>query len=476
MSHEIEFRAGLCGIGLDVYWEQFPGLKSQLESYLDRVTARLVRPGAEVIPLGLIDTPQRAREAGRACRRADIDVLFLYVTTYALSNTVLPIVQRAGVPVIVLNLQPSAAIDYAAFNQLPDRRSMTGRWLAYCSACPVPEIANVFKRAGIVFNQVTGHLEDEQTWREIDEWLAAAQVRQVLAENRLGLLGHYYAGMLDVATDITQVSITFGSHIEMLEVDELSAIRSDFNEGEIRRRIADFHDAFDINPDCSPDELHRAARTSLALDAFVHRHQLNSLAYYYKGSGNEANEDTMSSIILGTSLLTARHIPVAGEYEVKNILAMKIMDAFGAGGSFTEYYAVDFADDLVLMGHDGPGHIAIAQGKTKVRPLEVYHGKVGCGLSVEMSVKHGPVSFLSVIEDQQHGFALLTAEGQCEPGPILEIGNTNSRYRFPIGARAFIERWNEHGPAHHCAVGVGHLASRLHKLARLLGIPSHQVC
>ena len=476
MSREIQLRAGLCGIGLEAYWEQFPGLKSQLEGYLDRVAARLMRPGVEIVPLGLIDTPQRAREAGHACRLADIDVLFLYVTTYALSNTVLPIVQRAGVPVIVLNLQPSAAIDYSAFTQLPDRRTMTGQWLAYCGACPVPEIANVLKRAGVPFHQVTGHLEDEQTWHEIDEWLAAAQVRQVLSENRLGLMGHYYSGMLDVATDITQVAITFGSHIELLEVDELSAIRSQFGEAEIESRVAGFCDAFEIRPDCSPDELRRAARTSLALDVFAHRHQLNSLTYYYKGSGNDANEDTMSSIILGTSLLTARHIPVAGEYEVKNVLAMKIMDALGAGGSFTEYYAIDFADEIVLMGHDGPGHIAIAQGKTKVRPLEVYHGKVGRGLSVEMSVKHGPVTLLSIIEDKDHGFALLAAEGRSEAGPVLEIGNTNSRYRFSIGARAFVERWNEHGPAHHCAVGIGHVASVLARLAKLLGIPYHQVC
>jgi L-arabinose isomerase len=467
---------GLCGIGLDAYWPQFTGLKECLEGYVAQVGARFSRPGVEVVNLGLIDSAERSHEAGHQCRREDIDVLFLYVTTYALSNTVLPLVQRAGVPVVVLNLQPEAAIDYQTFNRLEDRTAMTGHWLAYCSACPVPEIANVMMRARIPFHQVTGVLNDEETWREIEEWLAAAQVRATLASTRLGLMGHYYSGMLDIMTDVTLVSIVFGTHVEIVEVDELSALGAEVTETALTRRLDDFFASFDVQPDCSDEELRRAARTSAALDEFVARHKLDALAYYYKGSGNAANEDTMSSIILGSSLLTARHIPVAGEYEVKNALAMKIMDVLGEGGSFTEYYAMDFNDDLVLMGHDGPGHIAISEGKTKVRPLKVYHGKVGRGLSVEMSVKHGPATLLSVVEDAESRFKLLVAEGECVEGEILEIGNTNSRYRFPIGARGFVNAWNAQGPAHHCAVGVGHVAATLKKTAELIGIGFHQVC
>lgn len=353
---------------------------------------------------------------------------------------------------------------------------MTGRWLEYCSACPAPEIANLMKRAKVPFHQVTGTLQEDQVWDEIDEWLSAAAVKATLASNRLGLLGHYYNGMLDVMTDGTQVAITFGSHLEILEVDELSDLRTKVSDEAIAARVKDIREHFDVQPDCDVKELERAARTSLALDEFVAMHDLHSLAYYYEGMGNAANQDTMSSIILGTSMLTARHIPVAGEYEVKNAIAMKIMDSFGAGGSFTEFYAVDYAEDLVLMGHDGPGHVAIAEGKTKVRPLQVYHGKVGSGVSIEMSVRNGPITLLSVVEDTETGFQLLVAEGECVAGEILEIGNTNSRYRFPMGARSFLERWNAHGPAHHCAVGVGHVAKKLEKLAKLLEINFCQVC
>jgi L-arabinose isomerase len=470
-------RVGLFSIGLDAYWPQFPGLKERLEGYNRTIAAALETRGTQVVNLGMVDSAERAATAGHVLRRADVDVIFLHVATYALSSTVLPAVRRARVPVIVLNLSPLAAIDYAAFNRMTDRRAMTGEWLAHCQACSVPEIANVFRRCGIEFHQVTGLLDPtDSAWAEIDQWVTASRVAHAMEHNRLGLVGHYYSGMLDIYSDLTLQSATFGTHIEILEVDELSALRRDVQQDAIAARVVEIRAAFDVQPDCTEAELARAARTSVALDHLVAKHHLGSLAYYYKGAGIQENEDTLSSIIVGTSLLTARGIPVAGELEVKNVQAMKILELLGAGGSFSEFYATDFADDVVLLGHDGPGHIAIADGKPKVRPLGVYHGKIGSGLSIEMSVKHGPVTLVSVAEDGHGRLRLVVAEGESVPGPILEIGNTNSRYRFPIGARGFIEQWNSHGPAHHCAIGVGRKSAVLEKLAALLKIECVRVC
>ncbi len=470
-------KVGLFGIGLDAYWPQFPGLKDRLLGHLQVVAQQLARPGLEVVNLGLIDTPEKASIAGHEFRQADVDLLFLHVTTYALSSTVLPVVRRANVPVIILNLTPAAALDYARFNALSDRTQMTGEWLGFCQACPVPEIANVFNRCRIPFHQVTGVLHDDPiAGREINGWLEAARVAHAMEHNRLGVMGHYYGGMLDIYSDFTQQCAYFGGHIEIVEVDELAELARGVAEADIGGRVRHFHEAFDVQPDCPPDELQRAARTSVALDALAEKHALGSLAYYYMGAPGSANEDVISSIILGSSLLTARGIPVAGEFEIKNVQAMKIMDSFGVGGSFTEYYGVDYHDDVMLMGHDGPGHMAIAQGKTKVRPLKVYHGKVGRGVSVEMSVKHGPVTLLSVVQTVDGKLKLLAAEGESVPGPVLEIGNTNSRYRFAIGARRFMAQWNSHGPAHHCATGVGHIADRLEKLAALLRMEFARVC
>ena len=477
MKQKYSLKVGLFGIGLEAYWSQFEGLQARLVGYMEIVSQKLSSFDAEIVNLGLIDTPQKAVEAGHQFRQADVDIIFLYVTTYALSSTVLPVVQRAKVPVIILNLSPESHIDYENFNSMTDRTRMTGEWLAYCSACPVPEIANVFNRAGIHFHQIIGVLNnDPEAWTEIQEWVEAAKVANIMAHNRLGVMGHYYNGMLDVYSDFTQQMVFFGGHIEIVEVDELSALRKVFSESEVSNRVSEFQKLFDIQADCSNFELERAAKTSLALDKLVEKYDLGSLAYYYKGTGISENEDTMGSVILGTSLLTARNVPVAGEYEIKNAQAMKIMDSFGVGGSFTEYYAMDFKDDVVLMGHDGPGHLAISEGKTKVKPLKVYHGKVGNGLSVEMSVKHGAVTLLSVVQKRDGTLMLLCAEAESVAGAILEIGNTNSRYKFSVGAKRFVNEWNAHGPAHHCAVGVGHISSKIKKLGNLLNMEVVQIC
>src|SRR5580692_7351184 len=420
---------GLFGIGLDAYWDQFAGLKERLEGYLQEIHERLAVLHPHIINVGLVDNVEKAFGAGSLFRRSEVDLIFLYVSTYALSSTVLPVVQQTKVPVIILNLSPEAAIDYDSFNAMTDRTRMTGEWLAFCSPCPVPEIANVFRRVGIRFHSITGMLRDDLVVeREMAEWVAAAKVKHALSFNRLGCMGHYYSGMLDIYTDLTQQYAAFGGHIELIEVEELAVRRRQVSTAEVDARVELFHDTFDVQPDCPAVELEKAAITLVALDQLVSDYGLGSLAYYYKGTGNLENEEAISSIILGNSLLTARGIPVAGEYEIKNAQAMKILDTFGVGGSFTEYYAMDFNDDIVLMGHDGPGHIAIAEGKTKVRPLTVYHGKVGKGVSVEMSVKNGSVTLLSIVETPKGGLNFLVAEGESVDGPILEIGNTNSRY------------------------------------------------
>lgn len=467
-------KVGIFSIGLDTYWPQFDGLLDKLTGYHGQIRDRIADMDVEVVDAGMVDHVERAHAAAALFKREDVEVIFLFISTYALSSTVLPVVQKTRAPVVMLNLQPVAQLDYAAFNSLGDRGSMTGVWLEHCQACSLPELACVFNRAGLAYHVVTGYLQEQEAWQEIREWVDAVKVAAGMRENRVGVLGHYYCGMLDVYSDLTQQSAVFGNHFELLEMCKLAELREGVSDAETELKIAEFREKFDVSDECEPSEIERAARTAGALDKLVDHHRLGSMAYYYEG--RREYEDIVTSVIAGNTLLTGRNIPVAGECEVKNVQAMKIMDLFGVGGSFAEFYLADFVDDVVYLGHDGPAHLAIAEGRVGLVPLPVYHGKPGKGLSIQMTVKHGPVTILAVVQHGDGSILLQVAEGESVPGPVLEIGNTNSRYRFSLGAKGFMNAWSSGGPAHHCAIGLGHIATKIEKLGALLGIEVSRVC
>lgn len=472
---QMKVKIGLVGVGLEAYWGQFQCLLPRLMGYQSEIAQRMTSYQASVVDVGMVDSPRKVEAAADLLKANDVEILFIFISTYALSSTVLPIAQRCKVPVVLLNVQPVSAINYKFINEMDDRGKMTGEWLAHCQACSTPEFSAVFNRAGIRYDIVTGYLTEDYVWTEVEAWIDAVRVVKGMRDNRMGILGHYYSGMLDVYTDTTLQSATFGTHIEQLEMCELNDYYDSVTEDEIRLKRIEFETRFEVIDSCEEYELNRAARTSVALDKLVEAHELGSMAYYYEGVPGNSYENLITSVIAGNTLLTGRGIPVAGECEVKNVQAMKIMSLLDAGGSFSEPYAMDFNDDVVMWGHDGPAHFAIAEGDVRLVPLPIYHGKPGKGLSIQMSVKLGKVTFLSICEGKE-GIFFLIAEGESVSGPTLQIGNTNSRYRFSCGARNFMNLWSKAGPSHHSAIGVGHIAHKIEKIASLLALPCVRVC
>src|SRR5215212_6312731 len=441
-------RAGVFGIGLEAYWAQFPELKERLEGYQRHVEEQIGR-WATVVSCGLVDTAPEAQAAGRRFAEERVDLIFCYVGTYATSSQVLPVVQEPDVPVVVLNLQPVAALDY--------ENTDTGEWLANCSACCVPEISNVFGRSGVDFNVVSGMLyDDEAAWGEIEQWCQAANAVRRLHGGRFGFLGHTYPGMLDMYSDFTMNHAQLGLHVEVLEMDDLKDRVDAATDGAVTGKLEETYATFEVDESANREDLDWAARVAVGLDSLVDDFALAALAYYYRGTNDSVYERLGAALILGNSLLTARGIPASGEGDLKNAVAMKVMDALGAGGSYTEFYAMDFNENFILMGHDGPGHVAISDRKPILRGLGLYHGKAGHGVSVEFSVKTGPITIFAVTQTRDGRLKTLCAEGESIPGPILRIGNTNSRLRFSLPPAAFMNAWCEQGPTHHCALGVGH--------------------
>jgi L-arabinose isomerase len=471
VSRSPQPRVGVFGIGLAAYWPQFDGLRERLEAYQNGIEARLEGLGADIVSAGLVDSAHAAREAGTVLAAARVDLVMLYTATYATSSQVLPVLQAADAPVIVLNLQPSRTLDYEAMT--------TAEWLANCSACCVPEIAGALTRARIPYRTVTGTLlDDDRAWAALGEWLDAARAVRSLRTARIGFLGHTYPGMLDMYSDFTQVQAQTGAHIEVLEIDDLVARVESADAAAIERKGEEIRATFElaaagvdpIAAEITPEIFEWSSRVAVGLDRLVHDFDLDALTYYYRGVGGNIAERVAAGLIAGNSLLTARGVPAAGEGDLKTNIAMLLVDRLGAGGSYTEFYALDFDEEFVLMGHDGPGHLAIAEGRPVARALKLYHGKSGAGLSIEMNVRLGPVTILGVTQTADGRLKLIAAEGESIPGPTFRIGNTNSRIRFSAAPAAFFDAWCAEGPTHHVALGVGHQVSRIRKVADLLAL------
>ncbi|HEY2792883.1 MAG TPA: L-fucose/L-arabinose isomerase family protein [Micromonosporaceae bacterium] len=455
-------RVGLVAGGLGAYWPQFPDLLPTLRRSADRVSERMRELDCDIIDAGFISDAQEGAQAAEVLRAAGCDLIVAFLTTYMTATMLVPVAQRSGAPVLLLNLQPTETMDHATFD--------TGQWLAYCGACPLPEMANAFRRCGIETRSVSGYLEEPAAWVRIADWVRAAGVRGALRRGRHGLLGHLYPGMLDVATDLTLVPAQLGGHIEVLEIDDLRVRVEKVTDAETDERVALTREVFDIDASVNEDDLRWGATVSVGLDRLVEDFDLHSMAYFHRGLDGETHERVAAGMILGASLLTARGVPMVGEYELRTSLAMLILDRLGAGGSFTEFQALDFTANVVEMGHDGPAHLAISEGRPTLRGLGVYHGKRGWGVSVEFDVRHGPVTLFGIGQERDGRYRFIASEGEVVDGPHLRIGNTTSRVDFGGHPGVWTDTWSVSGVGHHWGLGTGHQVTALRAVADLMDL------
>ena len=467
-------RVGVFGVGFHAYWPQFPGLLDDLRGKLATFVEKLSEKtrGVEVIEFGIVDDAESAYALLPRLKAADLDLVFCDMLTYATSATFAVLIRDLDVPVVLVALQPLKAMDYA--------RASTYVQLSSDDFCSVPEFTGVAIRMGRKPPPVIlGTLDDDPVAdAEIAQWCDIAMVLHDLKRARIGHFGHPIEHMLDMQTDQAALTAAFGCHVVQTEADDLLRLERSVAESQIGPKKAQILDLFDTpDPGCDPltakltdEDLYVAARVAVALDKFVDEHHLDGLAYYYAGEDGSPMRRLVANLIVGNSLLTAAGFPMCGESDLKTCIAMLVMDRLDIGGSFAEFHPIDFNEGFVLVGHDGPHHVNIAEGKPVLRSLLKYHGKPGSGAGVEFKIREGPITMLSIGVTHGGRFKFVIAEGQSVRGPIPPTGNTNTRGFFEPDVRTFLKRWVAEGPTHHFALGVGHHAGTIAKIAEHLGI------
>ena len=459
-------------LGHYIYFQQFENLREELMQKSDAFEKLLDRDAAKIVNAGYVDCVDEAFEAVRRLKSEDVDLLFVLLSTYVPSAVCAPFARYLDVPQVLVGIQPLEHLDY----------SHTTTYMQLCNddICAMPEVAGVYERLGRQIPPciVAASSQEEKIKKELSEWVYAASAMAAFKYESIGYLGHTYEGMYDMHTDPTAFTAAFGSHVKMLEMCELARLSESVDDQEIEREIEEIQSTFEIcDPSIDPltdfvqkEDLAYSARQSVALKKMVENNHLSALAYYYKSEPNNAYEQLGANLIIGNTLLTSSGIPLAGEADLKTAAAMLIMKNLGGGGSFAEIHPFDVSDDVVLIGHDGPHNIKIAEGKPRLRKLKKYHGKSGSGIGVEFSLKAGPVTLLSINVDRAGKFRMIAAEGTSIAGEIPQTGNTNTRVSFGPDVCDFLARWCEAGPTHHLALGVGHHMSTLRKFSKISGI------
>ncbi len=465
-------KVGIFGVGHAIYWEQFPGLEAELLGYLRRLEDRVAAMGCETVTFGMLDDAASAYAALGPMRSAGVDLWLCDMLTYATSCTWAILRRELSEPMVLVALQPRTALDYS--------QASTYMQLANDNICSLPEFAGVSVRMGKpVPPMIIGTLDDDPAAEaELADWIDVARVLHDLRGARIGQMGHVLEAMLDMHSDPTAFTAHFGLHVVQAEAEEVLAeleAVSDADAAAMAERITAFFDTPDPQSDpitrkLTDEDLAAAARTAVALERFVDARDLDGLAYYYEGGADSAIRRMVSNFIVGNSLLTAGGFPMCGELDLKTCVAMLIMDRLDMGGSFAEFHPIDFDEGFILVGHDGPHHLNVAEGRPKLRSLLKYHGKPGRGASVEFQLKTGPITMLSISQTYDGRFKFVVAEGESRRGPIPPTGNTNTRGVFEPDPVTFLHRWLGEGPTHHFALGIGHRAATIRRLADCLGI------
>ena len=465
---------GILSVGLDTYWEQFPGLLDEMTRKTAVLIGKVEHHSVTVTDFGMVDNARKAYEILPKLKAADLDLLFIDMVTYATSSTFGAVIRDMNCPVVLVALQPLQAMDYA--------HGTTFMQLCNDDLCSVPEFTGVAVRMGKpVDDVIIGMLEgDEKADSAIAEWCRIAHVRHDLRKARLGHMGHVLEAMLDMQTDPTALTASFGCHIVQCEPDEIMEQFAPLSADdpavlEMSKRILDFFDTPDpvsdpVTTKLTDADLLTASRAAVALERFIARKHLDGFAYYYEAAPGSEMGKLVTNFIVGNSLLTGAGFPMCGEFDIKTCIAMLIMDRLEIGGSFAEFHPIDFERDTVLVGNDGPHHLNIADRKPVLRSLKKYHGKPGSGAGVEFNIKTGPITMLSISVKADGKFKFIVAEGESVAGPIPPTGNTNTHGRFRPDVRTFLKRWCMEGPTHHFALGVGHHAATIAKIAKTFGV------
>jgi L-arabinose isomerase len=453
-------RIGLLPTGHLIYWDQFPGLKEMALGMLDEARKHLEKIG-DVITPGLVDTEEKAFNAGKFFKQEDVDLLLVFPLGYTTGMVVVPCVRQLDVPIRILNAHKDSSYDY--------KNADTATYLYHEGPCCIPEYAAGLANMGRKFRIRTGHFGQERFWDEVRADCIGASAARAFGSMNIGLLGTTYTGMVDMPVDEHRLLRATGRLLVRPEVEEIEDAYHRVTKDQLQDMYRQFRELYDIDDTVTEEHMEFSAQLAVAYEEVILKHDIYAFGYYWWGQ-KELMTQLRSQSGLAVSRLAAMGRPGVTEGDVRTAMAMKILDLLGAEGMFVEFFAMDFDDDTLLVGHDGPANINMSQGRPRLQHLEVHHGKTGHGLGIDFEVAKGPVTLLNLSQfDAGDTFKLIYSIGEVVGGDILNIGNPNCRVKVAKPIHEFFEQWCQQAPTHHIALGTGDRSEEIEAFAEAMG-------
>jgi len=459
-AHMPRPRIGLLPTGHEIYWNQFPGLHEKCQTLLATFHDRLSQIGDVVVP-ELVDTPAKAVAAGDLFKHEQVDVVFIFPLGYTTGMVMAPAIQSLTVPLRILNAHLDRAYDY--------RTADTAEYLYHEGPCCVPEYAGTLISLGKTFVVRTGHFKEARLWQEIEADCRGAAAARAFRQLTFGVIGNTYTGMTDMPVDEHRILRATGQLLARPEVEEIVEAYQRVTDAQLKDMYRQFRELYDVDATVTDERLQFAAQTAVAYDEVIRKHDISAFGYYWWGE-QELLTQLRAQSTLAVSRLAALGRPGVTEGDVKTAMALKIMDLLGAGGMFVEFFALNFDEPHLLLGHDGPANINMADGRPRLQHLTVHHGKTGHGLGIDFQMQQGPVTLLNLTQfDAGDTFKLIYTVGEVVSGDLLNIGNPNCRVKLQQPLHEFFDAWCQQGPCHHVAIGLGDTSREIEAFAAAMG-------
>ncbi|NRA40297.1 MAG: hypothetical protein HRU15_19290 [Planctomycetes bacterium] len=452
-------RIGLLPTGHNMYWDQFPALKEMGMKMYNRYAEKFEEIG-DIIAPELVDTPEKAVAAGKLFKEQEVDIVLILPFGYTTGMAVVPAVKDLDVPLRILNTHEDRSYDY--------KTSETDFYLHHEGPCCIPEYAVGLHAIGKKFIVRSGALDDARFWDEVNADCKGSAAARAFSEMNVGVIGNTYTNMVDMPTDEHRILNVFGKMINRPEIEELVEVYKTVSEEEIEGMLGEIRSIYQVHDNVLDDHLVESAKIAVVYDKIVKKYDIDCFGYYWWGQG-ELTTQLRSQSALAVSRLAAMGHSGVTEGDLKCAMAMKVFDYLGAGGMFNEFFSFDYKDDIMLIGHDGPSNVAMADGRGEIKHLEVHHGKTGHGIGIDYKMKAGPVTLLNLTQFYPGDrFKLIYSEAEVVDGDVLSIGNPNVRIKLNKPLHTFMNDWCQQIPSHHLALGFGWHKDALHAFAEYM--------